>query len=274
MTGALQIGPLAMPVAVLFAFAAIGLGGYVGRRLGRAAGIDTGPLLLQMLLLGLLAARLAFVWQWRGPYLEHPLSILDLRDGGWAADAGFVVAALYGFLQARRQPRLRTPVFGALIAAVAVQVGGSVLSLTALRVAPPLPALVLSTIDGRPVALDAFRGKPTVVNLWASWCGPCVREMPLLQQAQASRAAAHFVFVNQGENAATIEAYLVHNRLALRNVLVDARLQAGSLFDQRALPTTLFFDAGGRLVSTRIGELSEAVLEQRLSQVGAVAASP
>jgi hypothetical protein len=53
----------------------------------------------------------------------------------------------------------------------------------------------------------------------------------------------------------TIDGFLTRKRLQLGNVLVDDRLQAGSAFGQRALPTTLFFDARGRLVSTRIGEV-------------------
>jgi hypothetical protein len=50
----------------------------------------------------------------------------------------------------------------------------------------------------------------------------------------------------------------------MRNVLIDADGQAGAAFKQRALPTTLFFDAQGRLVSTRVGELSSATLTERL----------
>lgn len=103
-----------------------------------------------------------------------------------------------------------------------------------------------------------------VVNLWATWCAPCRREMPVLQQAQAARPEVHFVFLNQGESAERVLAFLGSQQLPLRNVLLDAHGQAGAQLGHRALPTTLFYDASGRLVDTRVGELSHATLAQRL----------
>ena len=129
---------------------------------------------------------------------------------------------------------------------------------------PALPALELTSLEGRPVNMAAFKGKPTVVNLWATWCPPCVREMPVLQQAQRERPGVEFVFLNQGESAEQVSTWLQARHLPLRNVLLDATRQAGAAFKQRALPTTLFFDANGRLVSTRVGELSAATLSERL----------
>ena len=130
-----------------------------------------------------------------------------------------------------------------------------------------LPALSLTSLEGRPINLAEFKGKPTVVNLWATWCPPCVREMPMLHQAQVDRRGVNFVFLNQGESADKVGAWLQTRKLLMRNVLVDADRQAGAAFKQRALPTTLFFDAKGRLVSTRIGELSAATLSERLQGV-------
>jgi thiol-disulfide isomerase/thioredoxin len=117
------------------------------------------------------------------------------------------------------------------------------------------------------VRLDGFAGRPTVVNLWATWCPPCVREMPVLQQAQRAHSDVHFVFVNQGEPAERVRSWLSGRGLELRNVLIDGRGQAGAAFDQQGLPTTLFFDAEGRLVGRRIGELSSATLGEKLDDV-------
>ena len=135
-----------------------------------------------------------------------------------------------------------------------------------------MPPLTLSSLEGRPVSLAGFAGKPTVVNLWATWCPPCQREMPALQQAQAANPDVNIVFVNQGEESPTIAAFLDRHGLALRNVLVDPQRRTGAALGHRALPTTLFFDAQGRLADTRIGELSQATLTQRLASLRA--ASP
>ena len=75
----------------------------------------------------------------------------------------------------------------------------------------------------------------------------------------------HFVFLNQGETADKVGTWLRARNLHMRNMLIDETRAAGAAFKQSALPMTLFFDAQGRLVSTRIGELSAATLAERLA---------
>ena len=272
MNQALQIGPLSLPYSLLLTLLAITLGGFVARRLARSAGTEVEPTLTHMLLVGLVAARLAFVWQWREQYLKLPLSILDIRDGGWEPAAGLVVALLFGLQRAYRRTGLRKPVVAAVLTTGMVLLLGGVATFLMASSAAPLPPLTLSSLDGRPVALAGFAGKPTVVNLWATWCPPCQREMPVMQQAQAANPDVNIVFVNQGEEARTIAAFLDRHSLTLRHVLVDQQHQTGAALGHRALPTTLFFDAQGRLADTRIGELSQATLTQRLTSLRA--ASP
>lgn len=267
MTQSLQIGPLALPYGLLVTMAAFGLGWFIARRLARTAGIDADPLLTRMLLVGLVAARLAFIWQWRAPYFDAPLSILDIRDGGWDAAMGLAAACLYGLYRMRGAPGLRKPVLAAVLATGLVWALGSVAITMGSREAVPLPQISPAALDGRAVPLAGFVGKPAVINLWATWCPPCRREMPVLQQAQGANPDVNFVFVNQGEKADAIQSFIDRQGLTLRNVLVDERLQTGSALGHRALPTTLFFDARGQLVSTRIGELSQATLAQRLSEL-------
>ena len=262
---ALQLGPLAVPLAPVVLAVAAALGLAVGKRLGRRVGVDAEPALLRMFLLGLLAARLGFVWEWRGVYLHEPWGILDIRDGGWEPMAGFAVVCLYGLVLLKRLPVLRTPIMGAALALLVSWTAGEVAIATlAAGSRQPMPTLSLQTLDGGSVALASFVGKPTVVNLWATWCPPCRREMPLLQQAQAAHSELNFVFVNQGETREDVVRYLQGQGIALRNVLLDARRATGAAFNEQAMPTTLFFDAQGRLVSTRVGALSAATLAQRL----------
>jgi thiol-disulfide isomerase/thioredoxin len=272
MNQALQIGPLSLPYSVLLTMVAIALGGFVANRLARAAGIEVEPTLTYMLLIGLVAARLAFVLRWRDQYFDLPLSILNIRDGGWEPTAGVVVALLFGLQRAHRRAGLRKPVLAAALTTGTVLLLGGIATFMMAPSAAPLPPLTLSSLEGRSVSLADFAGKPTVVNLWATWCPPCRREMPALQQAQAANPDVNIVFVNQGEEAATIVAFLDRQGLALSNVLVDPQSSTGAALGHSALPTTLFFDAHGRLASTRIGELSQATLTQRLASLRA--ASP
>lgn len=267
MTQAWQVGPLALPYPLLITLAALASGWFIGLRLARSVGLDAEPLLFRMLLVGVATARLAFVWQWRGPYFGSPLSILDIRDGGWDAATGIAAACLYGLYRVRRQSTLRRPVVVAVLTAGMVWTLGSFAITQRSPEAVPLPQLTLPSLEGQTVSLAGYSGKPTALNLWATWCPPCQREMPILQHAQAADTDVNFVFVNQGETPETIARYLGRYQLSLRNVLVDARLQAGSILGQQALPTTLFFDARGQLVDTRIGELSVATLAQRFSEL-------
>lgn len=135
-----------------------------------------------------------------------------------------------------------------------------------------LPTLGLQTLTGSPDALEGFKGRQIVVNLWATWCPPCRREMPVLQQAQQRRPDLHFVFLNQGEQAVSVTSVLESHAPALRNVLLDSNGEAGARLGHRALPTTLFFDAEGRLVDTRVGELSAATLADRLDTLAPISA--
>ncbi len=273
MTSSLQLGPLALPLPPLVLAVAAMLALAVGKRLGRSVGVDAEPALWRMFLLGLVASRLGFVWEWRAVYLHEPLGILDIRDGGWEAVAGFAAACLYGLVLVQRQPALRKPLMAATFAllvswsagevAIATETGGS---------RQPLPALSLPALDGSSVELAGFVGKPTVVNLWATWCPPCRREMPLLQQAQAAHPKLHFVFVNQGEARDVILRYLQGQGMVPQNVLIDERKATGAAFNEKALPTTLFFDAQGMLLSTRVGALSQATLEEQLGTIQDAAA--
>ena len=264
MNNAVVVGPLVLPYALLLVFAAVASSLYVGNSCGRKAGIEVDTVLWRTLLVGLMVGRLAFVWEFRSAYLASPLDILDIRDGGWTATAGFVGALLFALSQHGRLPALRKPLQAALITGPAIWLIGTI----ALSVRPDtgqeLPALGFASLEGRTVQLAEFKGKPMVVNLWTTWCPPCVREMPVLHQAQVDQPGVNFVFLNQGESADKVGAWLQARKLSVHNMLMDGNGQTAAAFKQRALPMTLFFDAKGRLVSTRIGELSSATLTERL----------
>jgi thiol-disulfide isomerase/thioredoxin len=133
-----------------------------------------------------------------------------------------------------------------------------------------LDALPLRTLRGEPAdLLRRAGGRPVVVNLWASWCGPCVHEMPLLAAAQRRHPAVVFVFANQGEDVFTAQHFLDANRFALENVLLDPGRTIGSAAGSRALPVTLFFDAGGRLAQTHVGVLTAGSLGAALKRIAA-----
>jgi thiol-disulfide isomerase/thioredoxin len=261
----LTIGPFAVRAVPLLGIAAALLGTWAGTWAGgsRRGAVDAA--IWRAALAGLLAARLAFVAQFHAAYLDAPASLLDLRDGGWSPLAGFAAAAVLLIVAAARDRALQRPLAIGVGAAALVAAMGAAALATIPEGVGQLPALALPGLDGKDVALGSFRGKPTFVNLWATWCPPCRAELPALQRAQAEHPEVNFVFVDQAESGDRVQSFLTAQRLPLKNVLLDTAGQAGAQLGSRALPTTLVFDAHGRLVATRVGQLSGATLAQQLA---------
>lgn len=268
MNNALILGPMAIPYALLLVLAALAASLLAGTRSAGPERATVEAELWKTLVFGLVIARLAFVWEFHAAYTASPLGMLDIRDGGWNTTAGLVGAWLFALSRHGRSPALRKPMLMALFTGSLVWFVGSFALALQPATGQKLPALDFQSQQGQTVSLAAFKGKPVVVNLWATWCPPCVREMPVLQQAQLDRPEVHFVFLNQGESPAKVAAWLQSRQLKLDNVLMDEARTAGAAFQQSALPMTLFFDADGQLVSTRIGQLSQATLAERLATVG------
>lgn len=270
----ISIGPVPMTLAVLLValIIAIAVGWQVARGAPDQPPVKVMPTLLDMLFVGALAARIGFVLEWLPQYLADPWSIIRIGDGGFSIWAGVLAGVGFGAWRARKTTPLRRPLAFGVVAGLAswAVLGGALLLMQ--QSVLKLPATELTTLEGGTTRLSALSGKPMVVNLWATWCPPCRREMPVLASAQTRRGDVTFAFVNQGESAAVISDYLRGGDLQLRNVLLDLFSSVSQEAGSRGLPTTLFFDADGRLVDTHMGELSEASLAQKLQRFGPAAA--
>jgi thiol-disulfide isomerase/thioredoxin len=262
----IPLGPLALPTAPLLVLVASLLATWLADRWTAPApgARRAGGVLTQAVLLALLAARLAHVLQHADAYGAEPLLVLDLRDGGWHAAAG--VAAGLGWVawQAWRQAAWRRALAAGAAAGLVLWGAGSAMLQALAPVA--LPNLnVTDLASGQTVALPTVApGRPVVLNLWATWCGPCRREMPMLAAAQARHPGVAFVFVNQGESADTVRRHLATEGLALDRVLLDRPSALGPALGSGGLPTTVFFDAQGRHAGAHMGLLNRAALDARV----------
>ncbi len=111
-----------------------------------------------------------------------------------------------------------------------------------------LPAYRFADPAGKPVTLATFAGKPLLLNLWATWCAPCVREMPTLDALAARDGAAlHVVAVSQDLEPAKVQPFLTERGLKNLAAYRDPDLQFTTGMGL-SLPTTILYDAGGKEV--------------------------
>ncbi|WP_163558336.1 TlpA disulfide reductase family protein [Halomonas sp. NO4] len=214
-----------------------------------------------LLLAWLVGARLGHVGLNLDAYAAAPLDVLKLWQPGYHGLWG-LLAALIWTAWALRDHLLR------LIGAMALTLGASVLWLVLVTLAPlggdgglrELPELALENLEGETVELSSLAGEPLVLNLWATWCPPCLRELPLLAEADR-RDNVTVVVANQGEELLQVARYLDDQELSFRYPLLDPRQELMVLSESPGLPTTLLFDAEGRLVERHVGELTRAQLD-------------
>jgi len=128
--------------------------------------------------------------------------------------------------------------------------------------AEAIMALTLPDLAGKPQAMAQWRGKVLVVNYWASWCAPCVEEMPAFSRLQEKYAARGVQFVGIGiDDVEKMQAFVRRTPVAYPLLVGDAAGSQTPALQVRGLPTTIVIDRDGRLEGSRLGRLDEATLE-------------
>lgn len=123
-----------------------------------------------------------------------------------------------------------------------------------LKPVSPSPAPALSERPGGPEVLDSLRGRPVVVNFWATWCEPCRDEMPALDRLRGRRPDVAVITVAMADSKAKVDSFITDYLLDLR-VLHDPDQVAGKAWGVRVLPTTIVLDAAHRVRYRAVGVL-------------------
>ncbi len=116
--------------------------------------------------------------------------------------------------------------------------------------------------------MQALRGTPVVVNLWASWCEPCKDEMPRLAEAATEHVSVQFLGVDSLDSRAGAEAFIAEFSVPFPSLFdpdASIRNELGSF----GLPVTVFFDADGTEIAKVDGELSQSTLDEHLAAIEA-----
>ena len=120
----------------------------------------------------------------------------------------------------------------------------------------PAPAVEFAAPGGSRVSLDSFRGRVVLLNLWATWCGPCVEEMPSLDRLQAKLGGADFAVVAVSQDFGglpTVTPFYKRHGIENLAIYTDSRNDVAHKLGIQGLPTTMIIGRDGRVVGALVG---------------------
>ena len=131
------------------------------------------------------------------------------------------------------------------------------------------PDFELQNLDGENIRLSDLRGKPVVLNFWATWCGPCVREMPSFQTYQDKYPGFIMLGLNEEESSEEVKAFVKKQNLSYMNLL-DQKSEVARIYQVITMPTTYFIDELGVVRARHFGYMGEEQLEFYLGSLGVI----
>ncbi len=129
----------------------------------------------------------------------------------------------------------------------------------------------LQDLNGQEVLLSSLRGRPVLLNFWASWCGPCREEMPFIQQVFEDKKwtdrGLMILAVNIGENPATVAKFMKDFDLTF-TALTDTTQSVAKMYNIRSIPTTILIGKDGVIQDKIMGAFpGKAAIEKRLEKI-------
>jgi len=131
------------------------------------------------------------------------------------------------------------------------------------------PNFSLTNLEGEEITLIELRGRPVMINLWATWCGPCRIEMPHIQERFERYANEGFLVlaVDFDEPAGLVEAFRDEFGLTF-DLLLDPGAEVQELYRNRSYPSSFFVDPNGVIQVHHIGVMTEGQLDENLAAIG------
>jgi len=138
----------------------------------------------------------------------------------------------------------------------AVEPAGPVKGITRDNAGKAAPDVELHDAADQPSSLAAAKGEPVLVNIWATWCAPCVKELPTLQAISKRKGSPRIIAVSQDmAPRSSVDAFLDQHRLGGLEVWQDPKMELSSAAGAEVLPTTILYDSEGREVWRYVGDL-------------------
>ncbi len=140
---------------------------------------------------------------------------------------------------------------------------------SAARIGAIAPDFEWTAPPGKAVRLSDLRGRPVVINFWATWCVPCRTEMPLLERVARSNRNVAFLEVDLNEDGQKIRAFFDQLGLTALQPLLDVNSETARRYALASVPSTFFVDGAGVIRHLYIGELDEERLASGLRKIAA-----
>ena len=264
--GSVSIGPFAFDAQRLAVIVGVVIfltvGALLSRHRPRLSSWTTGAVLT-----GLVGARVGHVAYHFASFAEEPWRVFAVWQGGFSV-AGAAIGVAIGIAWLAARSLRDVPWAGGAVAA-GFFAWFVVNALTSSGIAPPAPTQPFQALQNAKTVVIAERsGRPAVINLWATWCPPCRREMPMLAEMAGDNPEVDFIFANQGENREAIERYLQSAGIKLDVILLDPFLALSRHYGAQGLPATLLVRADGTLATSHLGEIPKELLSEALSDLG------
>ncbi len=151
---------------------------------------------------------------------------------------------------------------------------GGLKKLQVLQTPPPQPQMTFKTVDGSEIRLSDFRGKTVLLNVWATWCVPCVAEIPSLDQLQAEKGGENFTVVAISMDRHIDDAKAFFKKAGIENLAIyrDPSYSISTKVGVQAIPISVFYSPSGQEIARIPGEVdwqskdTNALLDAILSQ--------
>ncbi len=287
MPEAFSVGPVLIPTLPLSVILSLVFAIWMARVIAAQLNLDTrwaSRTAETAAWLGLIGARLGFVAINWNAFRSEPWAALYLWQPGYTPAAGLLVGLAYVMWRVwryDRHERLRyLRALGTGFASAALLLAAVVVAMQIkiqpgiLHAGDTVPDFTLQTLQGEPVRFSSLRGQVVVLNFWATWCPPCRREMPLLDEVQKKYAArgVTIVGIDLDEPMAIVRAYAESIGVTYPIWVdafppkpgIDRTRELYNRFGGIGLPTTFFIDSNGVIQDRHVGELNRAFLQNRI----------